>query len=187
MNINNDKQPAKIDHLFLKNNPATGNVFILSAFHSIIDLSKSYPNFEKWLWRKVLPGILSGERSLLLEYVDNKIAGLAIIKDSESEKKICCIRIFPKYQKAGIGRVLFQRCFEELRTNSPLLSVSEGNLNQFKKLFNYFGFEIGAVYKGLYQKDKKEFSFNGVLYTPKNEIEVIRNIKKKKINKPICF
>lgn len=183
LNITQNELPKKIDSLFLKTDPSVGNVFILNSFHTLLDLSELYPNFEKWLWRKALPGIVSGERSLLLEYVDNKLAGLAIIKDNQEEKKICCIRILPEYQKAGIGKKLFQRCFEELKTNNPLISVSESNVNKFKKLFNYFGFELGAVYDSLYQKDKKEFSFNGSLYVPKDEIKVAVKTENKRKNK----
>jgi hypothetical protein len=133
------------------------------VFTNLNMLSEQYPNFRNWLERKVFTGLYDGTRSILLEWRDGKIAGLAILKNEVEEKKLCCLRIMPEFQNKGIGIKLFQKSFDALETEKPLLSVSERKLSEFEKIFNYFGFVQTEKYSDLYKKNMIEISYNGYL------------------------
>ncbi|MCL9791956.1 GNAT family N-acetyltransferase [Neisseria subflava] len=133
------------------------------VFANLNQLSQQYPDFENWLEQKVFTGLYNKTRSILLEWRDGKIAGLAILKNEIEEKKLCCLRIMPEFQNKGIGIKLFQRSFAELGTEKPLLSVSEQKLSEFEKIFNYFGFVQTEKYFDLYKQNTIEISYNGYL------------------------
>jgi hypothetical protein len=130
-------------------------------------LRDCYPEFDMWYSDKVVPGISSGHRSILLEYRRDQLAGFAILKDDGAEKKLCCLRVTENFQRSiGLGIRMFERAFEELGTEKPLLSVSEERLPAFQRIFDHFGFELSAVYDGRYRWGKVEFAFNGLLDVP---------------------
>lgn len=133
------------------------------VFTFIKSLTTTYPLMESWGYDKVYHGIQDGTRSILLEWRDSKLAGVAILKNDELEKKICCLRIGEEYQNLGLGVRLFKRSFEELGTDKPLLSVSEIALPRFKKIFDHFGFVKTETYPDKYVKGINEISFNGYL------------------------
>lgn len=133
------------------------------VFTFIKSLTTTYPAMEGWGYDKVYHGIQDGTRSILLEWRDSKLAGVAILKNDGLEKKICCLRIAEEYQNLGMGVRLFKRSFEELGTDKPLLSVSETALPKFKKIFDYFGFVKTETYPDKYIKGISEISFNGYL------------------------
>lgn len=131
------------------------------------DLRDCYPSFDSWLREKVLPGLLLGERSILVEYRDDRLAGFAIVKDDGLEKKLCCLRVLDGFKKThGMGVRLFERAFEELSTEKPLLSVAEERFPEFSRLFDHFGFEMTKAYDGHYRLGKVEYAFNGLLESP---------------------
>ncbi|MGJ7550374.1 GNAT family N-acetyltransferase [Pseudomonas alloputida] len=130
---------------------------------SLFGLSGYYPLFDQWLESKVLPGILSGERCILMEYYRRRFSGLAIIKDDGIEQKLCCLRVMPEFQGSGTGLRLFERAFEHLENDMPLLSIAEEQRGTFKKLFSHYGFELAKEYKSYYRPLKDELSFNGLI------------------------
>jgi len=126
-------------------------------------LRSSYPNFDHWFVSKVLPGIYTGERTLLIEQRESKVVGLLILKHTATEKKLCTLRVRPQYENKGLGVRLFEAAFETLGTERPLLSVSENSLPKFARLFKHFGFAQAGAYRGLYVPQLHEFSYNGLL------------------------
>ena len=126
-------------------------------------LRANYPKFDSWLLGKVLPGLQTGERSILFEVRESTVAGVCIVKHSAEEKKLCTLRIRPEFESRGLGVRLFERAFEMLGTEQPLLSVSEATLRKFARLFEHFNFTRKAIYDGLYLPTISEFSYNGVL------------------------
>lgn len=121
-------------------------------------IASSYPRFEQWYKYKAIPGIMNGDRTLLVEQKDNTIAGIAILKNDE--KKISTLVVSPSYQKMGIGKTLFEQSFSVLNTNFPFFTVSEKNLSQFQNLINQFNFSLTSKHHNLYTKDSTEFFFN---------------------------
>lgn len=136
----------------------------LDVFLFLVEASEYYPSFHEWYFNKVVPDIQNGNRKIVSEIRDGKIAGIAILKDSTEEKKICTLRISPDFQNRGIGVRLFKKSFEILHTNKPFLTVSEEKLPEFQKIFDYFNFELTSIADGMYRHGKKEYIFNNSSY-----------------------
>lgn len=132
-------------------------------------LRSSYPHFDNWFASKVLPGIYTGERTLLLEQRESSVVGLLILKHTSTEKKLCTLRVRPHYESKGLGVRLFETAFKILETEQPLLSVSQPAESKFHRLFAYFGFSKQAVYRGHYLPMVDELVYNGVLDVSKSE------------------
>ncbi|WP_342051589.1 MULTISPECIES: GNAT family N-acetyltransferase [unclassified Cupriavidus] len=155
--------PLVLDQGLFVSDPDQYRLLLASARKQLGDLSDYYPEFDKWYNQKVLPGIQSGERSIILTYSSQALSGLAIVKRTDTEKKLCCLRVVPGFQGSGSGLKLFEKAFDILETTSPLLSVAEERLSVFEKLFDYYGFELARHYRDIYRPQKSEFSFNGLL------------------------
>lgn len=134
------------------------------VFSNISQLKYCYPEFYGWYFNKVVPGLIDGSRSFIIEFRDEKLAGIAILKDTTKEKKICTIWVNDKYKSKGIGFRLFEKSMRLLDTDKPLLTVSEDRLPEFEKIFHHFDYEYAAEYHGLYLPRKRELSFNGFLH-----------------------
>lgn len=132
-------------------------------FSKISHLELFYPNFDKWYFSKVVTGLVDGTRSFIIEFRDARFAGIAILKDTEYEKKICTISVREEYKSKGIGFRLFEKSILLLGTDKPLASVSEERFPEFEKLFNRLDFDYSEKYYGLYLPKKSELSFNGFL------------------------
>lgn len=156
-------KPNVIGRDFLLQNPAMPQMLDCFLIKTLGDLRLFYPEFNSWISKVVIPGLIRGERSIILEYRGEDLAGLAILKDSLVEKKLCCLQVMPKFQGLGIGLTLFEKSFELLNTKTPLLSISEEQNDNFSKIFKYYGFEIGGNYHQYYRPLKNELSFNGLL------------------------
>jgi GNAT superfamily N-acetyltransferase len=155
--------PRLIDREYLYSNPDAIITLLPKVFQHLSELSGYYPAFDEWLDKKVLPGLITGERSIILEYRSSDLSGLAIVKNDEVEQKLCCLRVLPAYQGTGVGLKLFERSFEVLNNESPLLSIAEEQIAVFQKLFKYYGFEIAKIYPDYYRPCKAELSFNGLI------------------------
>lgn len=156
--------PKVIDRHLYVSDPDGYTRALSIAIDNLRELSGYYPDFDSWLSRRVLPGIISGERSILLEKSRGTLGGIAIVKDTPLEQKLCCLRVLPENQGSGVGLRLFERAFDALQNRSPLLSVSEERLGSFSRIFKYYGFELTEEYPDFYRPLKSEFSFNGLLY-----------------------
>lgn len=156
-------KPNFIGRDFLLQDPTMPRKIDSFLIDTLGDLRLFYPEFNSWVSNIVIPGIIAGERSIILEYRQGDLAGLAILKDSFAEKKLCCLQVMPKFQGSGIGLSLFEKSFELLNTESPLLSISEEQRSNFAKIFKYYGFEFSETYHQYYRPLKNELSFNGLL------------------------
>lgn len=133
------------------------------VFNNISHLERYYPNFSDWYFNKVVNGLVNGSRRFIIELRDGKFAGVAILKDTEDEKKICTISISEEYKSKGLGYRLFEKSMRLLNTDKPLASISEERLPDFEKIFQHLNYEYSAEYHGLYLPQKSELSFNGLL------------------------
>jgi GNAT superfamily N-acetyltransferase len=136
------------------------------VFGLLDQLSAFYPKFSSWYQDKVVPGILAGTRRILVRRIDGNLAAIAIVKLTDEEKKLCCLRVLPNYQGTGVGIKLFEDAFAALETDRPLLSVAEEQIPRFKRVFDHFGFELSERYRDIYRPNKDEYSFNGLLFLP---------------------
>lgn len=153
----------KLDSTNLAGSPELLQLFLRLVHEDASFLRSTYPNFDEWLSRKVIPGIATGERTVIVEQRESYPVGLLILKHSDDEQKLCTLRVRPEFEYRGVGVRLFNTAFEILGTSRPLLSVSEVALPKFSKIFKHFGFSCEAVYKDLYFPQIQELSFNGLL------------------------
>lgn len=144
---------------FIKASAVDYGLYYKFIFAHLQGAASFYPNFDDWFFHKVVPEIERGERQLLIESRNNQIAGLAIVKTG-SENKLCTLRIVESFQNKGLGLKLFERCFEELNTCKPFLTVSEEKLPEFERIFKYYGFKLTNTKSDIYRSGKKEFYFN---------------------------
>jgi len=143
--------------------PAELNRALMLLREDAAFLRGSYPSFDSWLFDKVVPGVVCGERTVLIEVRAMEVAGFMILKHSKLEKKLCTLRVRPQYESRGMGVRLFNAAFEILDTEFPLLSVSEKAMPKFEPLFKYFGFSQEATYEDRYLPRVRELSYNGLL------------------------
>lgn len=132
----------------------------LAIYHYLSEAKKFYPNFDLWYFANVLPSLLRKEKQILTIEDEKNLKGVAIVKNTLEEKKICTLRVMEKYQNRGIGIKLFEKSFEALQTQTPLLSVSEEKYPEFKKIFDYYGFKLTGIKKDYYRIGKQEYFFN---------------------------
>lgn len=133
-------------------------IFFNLIYKRLSTAEQFYPDFKYWYFKKVLPDIFSNKRDFIFENRDNNIVGLSLVK--YDEKKLCTLKVFEEYQNKGLGLKLFEKSFEKLDTDKPFLSVSQEKYEEFKKLFNYYKFELTSVKTGLYRDNKLEYFFN---------------------------
>lgn len=127
------------------------------------DLIFEYPLHDIWYRKMINSMYLYQEREILLAVEKDIIIGTAILKNTASEKKICTLRVDKNYQKRGIGRALIIQSFEILQTERPIITVSSNKYQEFSKIFDYFGFDLEAVYEEKYRYSVDEFVYNGIL------------------------
>jgi hypothetical protein len=152
-----------VDQTLLRKDPEQFDALVQASRVQLLHLSLYYPEFSKWFAAKVLPGLSSGERSIVLRYVQGRLGGISILKSSPTEKKLCCLRVLPHLAGTGLGVRMFDEAFTILGTTKPLLSVADEQLPQFDRVFRHFGFELTERYRGIYRPGEVEHSFNGRL------------------------
>jgi ribosomal protein S18 acetylase RimI-like enzyme len=123
----------------------------------------TYPGFAGWFRNRVLPGITTGDRTIVLEQRSDKVVGFLILKHTADERKLCTLRVREELQNRGLGIRLFETAFEILKSEKPLLSVADVNVDAFTKIFRYFNFANKNAYRDLYRPNSTEYAFNGEL------------------------
>lgn len=149
----------------------TGNNY--DNYYKLLDLEATYPDFYKWYLFKVLPDIKhnrNGRRLLFAisyvydgETISKRLTGLAIIKDTNKEKKICTFRVFPDYRGQGVGTKLLRKCFSFLGTSKPLISISDGSVEAFSKIITAYEWTLCDMLHNYYKKGITEYVYNGYL------------------------
>lgn len=123
------------------------------------DLAYEYPKFDEWL-NRVFDEISQGKRVILLDVEGGVIRGLAILKDTVDEKKVCTLRVDERYRRQGIGSALIKESYRILRTDTPLMTVSEKHIDIFKDFLRENGAKLFESVTGLYNNGEQEFFFN---------------------------
>lgn len=134
-----------------------------------LDLTLNYPNFKEWYYNTVIPELNNskGEREIIIALSEiegieiTEITGIAILKRTKYEKKICTFRIHEDYRELGIGSNLFRECFKYLGTEKPMITISEDREEMFKNHIEKFGFKRVSIIKNLYRLGIDEIIYNG--------------------------
>lgn len=132
--------------------------------HFLIPLKWEYPFFDSWFEELFLaPFCLKKDREILLCLCNDEIAGLAILKRTAEEQKICTLRVERKYQKMSIGKKLMERSFEWLENDKPLITVRGAKRHEFDRLFQYYDFRLEDKKWNYYRLFSAELAYNGEL------------------------
>lgn len=131
----------------------------LRLFLSVLEFD--YPFFTNWL-DKVFVELNTPNRKIILCVSDDEvhIYGVAILKDSVDEKKICTIRVERVYQRLGIGTRFVRMAQDILDCEKPLITVSEKMISDFRPFLKKFDFELCSKVKSLYLNGQYEYFFN---------------------------
>lgn len=134
--------------------------------NSISEISKIYSGFNDWYDNKVVPEVTSssGREIVVLVIKTNgnpQIVGVAITKDTLQEKKICTINVNKKYRKLGISNLLFETCFNILKTRKPFFTVSREHYEAFKPIIKKFNFNVTSIKCNVYENGDEEYFING--------------------------
>lgn len=146
---------------------------IAEVYKKLKDLEDTYPEFYDWYTETVTPELKedTDRRNIIFAISDvlmgdeivKKLTGLAIIKNSEDEKKICTFRIFSQYKKQGVGLTLLHYCFQELGTTKPLISISKPALQEFGKYIEIYDWQLKQILPNYYKDGITEYVYNGYL------------------------
>lgn len=123
-----------------------------------------YPRFRKWynsLFEK--SGEICNEREIIICLWAAQIVGVAILKKNEQERKICTLRVDHLFQRRGVGRTLIEKSLEWLDDERPLITVRQTKAEQFRKLFDYYGFKLEQSQRMYYTFLGTEHVYNGEL------------------------
>ncbi len=126
------------------------------------EIGKSYSGHLVWLNTKFLPGLHTKTRgySFAIDDRTDWLSGCTLLKNEPSEKKLCCLFVDPNYRKLGIASKLVENSFELLRTDKPVMTVSEQNLSQLQPIIKRYGFELTSVKESVYKQGVREYFYN---------------------------
>ncbi|TYA14695.1 GNAT family N-acetyltransferase [Paenibacillus faecis] len=140
-------------------------------YNHLKELEHCYPKFDHWFYNVVIPEVelRDGKREIIIaltQMLDTKktyLTGIAILKKTKDEKKICTFRIHENYRNMGIGTALFEQCFLYLETRKPLITVSSDRLEMFRNHIDHFDFRIYQSLDNFYKQGSTEYVYNGYL------------------------
>ncbi len=159
--LKRDSKLITASSVFKKNKIAFSD-FVNKAYVLTDSLNSLYPDYTKWYFSKVIPGVIEGNREILICTIDKSVAGILILKNQVTEKKICTLFIVEKFQKLGVAEKLVRKACDLLGTKTPLFTVSSSNFNEFKNLILKFEWERTQTLPiGFYNLEYEEFVYNG--------------------------
>ena len=124
------------------------------------EIEKTYPSHKNWFYVNFIGNLLKNNSGLII-YAKNseneEISGVAFI--NKEICKLCTLFVNPKYRKMGIATKLLQ-ISEKALCKKPIVTVSEINYPQLKKIFDKNKYILTYKVIGYYQPDKVELCFN---------------------------
>jgi len=153
----------KIDFNYLKSNEIISFIYFKNILSLLENFKNEYPDIKQWFYKKVLKGIKTKNRTIILKIYNSKLCGLAILKHNNKEKKICTLYVKENFRNRKLGTELVEQSLYILNCDKPLVTVSSKRLIEFSNLFRKFKFELYAAYPDYYVKGLTEYTFNGFL------------------------
>ncbi len=161
MNQSNKDQQYRIYSTFSDFNKT---LYYREIYNFLKRLNIEYPGFSKWYHGLFLENReLRNDREIIICEKEYRIAGVAILKSTEEEKKICTLRVASPFQRQGIGKKLMEMSFEWLQEDKPLMTMHKSKQHQFTALLEYYGFALEQAQWNYYNIFSTELSYNGIL------------------------
>lgn len=127
-------------------------------------LAWEYPDFIQWYKKLFLTNReLCSDREIIICESDYVLAGLAILKSNQFEKKICTLRVDKKFQCQGIGTKLVGLSLEWLEDDYPIITMHKTKQKEFSTLLRYYGFKLEQTQNHYYNIFSTELVYNGFL------------------------
>lgn len=119
------------------------------------ELTKTYRGFSRWYAGLFVGNELKSDREIIVCVCDEKIAGVAITKNSTKEKKLCTLKVADGMRGTGLAYELVTLAVRTLEDDHPFCSVRIEKEDEFSRLFGFFGFAKEA-------ENLQESFWNGV-------------------------
>lgn len=136
---------------------------LLKTLYNITnEIESDYPLHYSWFFEKFINGLSNGSREIIYCEVDSVPVGVAFLKKTNEEKKICTIFVKEEFRKCGIGTKILEHSFEFLGTKKPLISMPIHKEKCFQKVIDKYEWNKKQIIDACYS-DNKEIVFNGIL------------------------
>lgn len=135
-------------------------VSLLQISHFLSDISALYPNFNDWLQYKFYQSSHESQRKIIIAHNDTALLGVALLKKSHDENKICTLYTSPFYQGQGIGSQLVDLSLQYFDSPDVLITVAQEKLIELAPILKSKGFVCTASIKGMYRPESTELFFN---------------------------
>lgn len=93
-----------------------------------------YPNFIDWFNQKLIPGISTNERNIIVILKNDKVIGFVNLTKKNKEKKISNLYIKSIFKYKQYFNVIIDKSLEWLDTDKPIIILSK---NQLGRCWNY--------------------------------------------------
>jgi len=101
----------------------------------------AYPNIASWVKKKVVPGLISGERTAFVGYEHEKPVASAVLKCG-SASKFCHLKLADNFQDLNLGEIFFTLMTFEARAFAKEIhfTLPESLWEERSSFFRSFGF-----------------------------------------------
>jgi predicted transcriptional regulator len=156
----NQIQIAELDH----DNAKSSSNLLCTLREVISSNDPQYPGIDIWYKRKVVPGLLSGERKAYLAFSGKKPIGAAILKRGKSAK-FCHVRVADDYQGTDLGKIFFLHMTMDVLGQSEKIhfTLPESLWAEKCEFFRSFGFSDVAKASHSYRNGDTELSCDAPL------------------------
>lgn len=134
-------------------------VSLLQISHFLSDISALYPNFNNWLQYKFYQPSYENQRKIIIAHNGTALLGVALLKKSYDENKICTLYTSPFYQGRGIGSQLVDLSLQYFDSSDVLITVAQEKRIELAPILKSKGFVCTASIKGMYRPETMEHFF----------------------------
>ena len=103
---------------------------------------KQYPGYTNWYYTKAIPRVLKNEGEIVFMQDAYNTAGIAILKNTKEEKKICTLLVVNEYQKKGYSKALIEECIKYLDTDYPLITIPANKIASYQSIIKAYNWKI---------------------------------------------
>lgn len=128
-------------------------------------IDRWYPTFSNWLLHRVIPTLGDRTRCVIVARDRQRIAGFAIVKHDETEKKLCSLVVSPSARLTGVSNALMDESLLWLNTDRPTATVGSDVGQRYLALLQRYNFRRLREIQGLYRSGVGEWVFNSDLQT----------------------
>lgn len=146
----------------------------LTLRRSLLDCDEMYPGIKKWIDKKVIDGLIYGQRNAYIGYLNDKPVVSAVIKKGK-KSKFCHLKISENIQEINLGEIFFIMMTLEVRNIAGKINFTlpEGLWETKKEFFKSFGFTNHVKAYNQYRLFEDEF------YCEANFQDVFLNVQTK--------